>query len=134
MSFALIFLLVLSAAPLGPADSSNNGAEPQATRKIPPDKAVIQFKTPAGAVSFKHEQHATKYGVACEKCHHTLQGKPQETPQACSTCHLKAGTPKVPSLRDAVHKTCGECHKEQQTKGKKAPLASQCNGCHVRGS
>lgn len=81
MSFALIFLLVLSAAPLGPADSSNNGAEPQATRKIPPDKAVIQFKTPAGAVSFKHEQHATKYGVACEKCHHACRGSRRKHPK-----------------------------------------------------
>ena len=122
MSLVLIFLVLLG------------GADPQAAHKIPPEKAVIQFKTPAGDVLFKHEQHAEKYGVTCEKCHGSLRDKPEEPPKPCSACHLKTETPKVPSLRDAVHKKCGDCHKEQQAKGKKAPLATQCNGCHVRGS
>lgn len=122
MNYALVLTLLLLAM-LAPSP---------AARKIPPEKAVIEFKAAAGVVTFKHEDHATKYGIACEKCHHTLQPASQETPKACSSCHLKTEGPKIPSLRNAVHKKCWDCHKLERAKGKKAPVQIECNGCHVR--
>jgi len=104
---------------------------PAAERKIPAGKTQLEFKASPGTVNFKHEEHATKYNVACQTCHHTLQ--PAEVqPKACSTCHLKAGTPKMPSLQNAVHKKCGDCHKAEVAKGKKAPLQTACAGCHIK--
>jgi predicted CXXCH cytochrome family protein len=104
---------------------------PAAERKIPAAKAEIQFKTTTGTVTFKHEAHATKYAVACQTCHHTLQPS-DAAPKACSGCHQKAGTPKMPTLQNAVHKKCWDCHKAELTKGKKAPQQAQCTGCHVK--
>ncbi len=101
-------------------------------RKIPADKAVLEFKATPGTVTFKHEEHATKYGIACQTCHHTLQPS-EATPKKCSSCHMKTGTPKMPSLQNAVHKKCWDCHKAEVAKGKKAaPLQANCKGCHVK--
>ncbi len=107
-------------------------AAAQPARKIPPEKAEIQFRTPAGVVTFKHQAHVQKYGVSCEQCHHTLEAKSEETPRACSSCHLKTGSPQMPSLQSAVHKKCWDCHKGERAKGKKVPVQTECNGCHVK--
>src|SRR5512142_2183670 len=88
-------------------------------RKIPADKAVIEFKATPGTVTFKHEEHAVKYNIACQTCHHTLRAS-EAQPKPCSACHLKTGTAKLPSLQNAVHKKCWTCHKEEVAKGKKA--------------
>jgi predicted CXXCH cytochrome family protein len=124
MRFSLILVLLLA---LATAATPAAAAE----RKIPPAKAEIQFAGTPGTVTFKHEVHATKYGVTCETCHHTLTAA-EALPKPCSACHLKTASPKMPALQNAVHQKCWGCHKAEAAKGKKAPLQTQCNGCHVR--
>ncbi len=80
-----------------------------------------------GQVKFDHKKHAETLKTACEKCHHELKGKkPGEVPKACATCHKAAAEGKTPSAKDAFHKDCQECHK--QDKAKKAPTT--CTKCH----
>ena len=80
-----------------------------------------------GQVKFAHKKHVDTLKVACEKCHHELKGKkPGEVPKGCGTCHKAAAEGKTPSAKDAFHKDCQECHK--QDKAKKAPTT--CTKCH----
>jgi cytochrome c553 len=80
-----------------------------------------------GQVKFNHKKHAETLKVACEKCHHELKGKkPGEVPKSCGTCHKAAAEGKTLSAKDAFHKDCQECHK--QDKAKKAPTT--CIKCH----
>ena len=80
-----------------------------------------------GQVKFNHKKHAETLKVACEKCHHELKGKkPGEVPKGCKACHKAAAEGKTLSSKDAYHKDCQECHK--QDKAKKAPTT--CTKCH----
>jgi hypothetical protein len=80
-----------------------------------------------GQVKFNHKKHAETLKVACEKCHHELKGKkPGEVPKGCKACHKAAAEGKTLSSKDAFHKDCQECHK--QDKAKKAPTT--CTKCH----
>ena len=80
-----------------------------------------------GQVKFDHKKHSETLKVACEKCHHELKGKkPGEVPKGCATCHKAKAEGKTPSAKDAFHKDCQECHK--QDKAKKAPTT--CTKCH----
>ena len=80
-----------------------------------------------GQVKFAHQKHVDMLKLGCEKCHHELKGKkPGEVPKACGACHKAAAEGKTPSAKDAYHKDCQTCHKEDKTK--KAPTA--CTKCH----
>lgn len=95
-----------------------------------PPKDVMQFKTPIGTVTFHHKVHIEQNKIACVKCHHTF--KAGEPVLACSSCHTKVASGKQLSLKDAVHKTCGDCHKVMIAEGKKAPAATKCMECHKK--
>jgi hypothetical protein len=80
-----------------------------------------------GQVKFGHKKHAETQKIACDKCHHELKGKkPGEVPKNCKSCHKAAAEGKTLSSKDAYHKDCQECHK--QDKAKKAPTT--CIKCH----
>ena len=80
-----------------------------------------------GLVKFGHKKHAETLKLTCEKCHHELKDKkPGEVPKACGTCHKAKAEGKTLSAKDAFHKDCQECHK--QDKEKKAP--TMCTKCH----
>ena len=80
-----------------------------------------------GQVKFNHKKHAETLKVACDKCHHELKGKkPGEVPKGCKACHKAAAEGKTLSSKDAFHKDCQKCHK--QDKAKKAPTT--CTKCH----
>lgn len=81
----------------------------------------------AGATiaKFSHQDHETEYtDNNCQTCHHDPAIEP--TPQACSNCHID-GSNSVPSLRDASHARCADCHEDLYMDGLKG-----CSNCHVR--
>lgn len=101
--------------------------------EIPADKDVLTFQGKLGNVTFKHKEHATK-GVTCVTCHHKTEG--EAVPEPCSKCHMPdVEKEKAPKLKDAVHKTCQECHQKKIDAGEKAGPgkgAKECKGCHVK--
>ena len=95
----------------------------------PPD--VKKFAGgPQGEVTFPHGVHAK--AIKCVECHHTT--KEGENPQPCSACHdAKEAKDKAPKLKDAIHKSCWDCHKTTKAAGKKSgPEMKDCKVCHVK--
>jgi hypothetical protein len=81
----------------------------------------------AGATidAFNHAEHAEDYAADdCAACHHDRDIEPE--PQACSNCHTD-GNDARPSLRDAAHVRCAECHDDMFTEG-----VVGCARCHER--
>ena len=95
-----------------------------AEAKIPADKEDLVLKlgkTTMPVVKFAHKEHAVDLQVACKTCHH-----PEGEARACTECHKAApGPDKEPTFKNAAHKQCMGCHKEQ----KKGPTV--CTKCHV---
>ncbi len=78
-------------------------------------------------VSFKHHEHQTRVDGDCLKCHHTEKAG-EKALKPCSDCHGKDEA--APNYKDAMHKGCQPCHKEQAAAGKAAP--TKCKECHVK--
>lgn len=80
-------------------------------------------------VPFSHTTHVEKGKIECVTCHH--KDKDAKEPQACGTCHLlKEVKDNAVPAKDAFHKNCQTCHKENAAKGKAAPV--KCNECHKK--
>ena len=119
---ALIMILTVLACCAGSAQA----AEPV----IPADKAVIQFDTRLGVVTFNHQMHAGLSFAECTSCHHTL--KPGEKVKTCHECHDDK-SPDAPKARKAFHTRCTGCHEYTAAKGEPAgPLEKKCKLCHVK--
>ena len=99
-------------------------------------KGKITLPAKLGAVTFDHEDHAGKRGIACTTCHHP--SRPQKPlaseQQACRDCHtMPAAPPMKTSLQAAFHDprgatgTCIDCHKQ---KGGSVPV--KCLECHKK--
>ena len=107
---------------------------------IQPDKAVIQFETKLGVVTFAHEKHAGLKITECKTCHHKLE--PTDTAvKPCHECHkhapkgkkveVKEGEP--PFTKTAFHTRCVGCHEYTVSQGMEAgPLKKKCKICHVK--
>jgi predicted CXXCH cytochrome family protein len=78
--------------------------------------AEIKLEAKMGTVTFNHAAHQERV-PDCKTCHH----KGVEA-GACRSCH--DGT-KAPSMKDAAHKLCKDCHKE-----KGGPTS--CKDCHKK--
>jgi len=102
----------------------------------PRPKGKVTLPAKLGAVTFDHENHAGKQGIACTTCHHS--NRPQKplasAQQACRECHtMPAAPPMKTSLQAAFHDprgatgTCIDCHKQ---KGGSAP--AKCLDCHKK--
>jgi hypothetical protein len=97
---------------------------------IPADKAVIQFDTKLGVVSFDHQKHADLSFTECTSCHHTW--KAGETVKPCHACHQKADGDS-PAAKTAFHTRCIGCHEYTVGKGEAAgPLKKACKLCHIK--
>jgi hypothetical protein len=101
---------------------------------IPEDKAVIQFETKIGVVTFAHQKHANLSITQCTTCHHEI--KPADTVvQPCHDCHkhnakAKEGPAKT---KVAFHKRCTGCHEYTVAGGQNAgPLKKKCKLCHIK--
>jgi hypothetical protein len=78
-------------------------------------------------VTFSHKIHTEKSKINCAVCHHK-DDNPKE-PQGCFKCHpIKVTGDNAPAAKMAFHKMCIICHRENLTKGIKAPV--QCIECH----
>ena len=126
-----------SPAPATPAEkpAATQPAAPAGPAQQPP-KGKITLPAKLGAVTFDHENHAGKRGIACTTCHHP--SRPQKPlaseKQACRDCHtMPAAPPMKTSLQAAFHDpkgatgTCIDCHKQ---KGGSAPV--KCLECHKK--
>lgn len=78
-----------------------------------------EIKMPAkmGEVTFPHADHQ-KIVSDCTECHHKGLDEAK-----CSSCH--GADPAAPKAKDAFHKQCKGCHKDQG-----GPTG--CKDCHVR--
>lgn len=99
--------------------------------KIPEDKAVIQFETKLGIVTFAHEKHAGLTITQCVTCHHEY--KPTDTViKPCHACHLhKKG--ELAKISKVLHTRCIGCHEYTAAGGQHAgPLKKKCKLCHIK--
>lgn len=101
--------------------------------EIPKTLKIGEAAKKQPAVTFNHEQHATKLAKSCDVCHHKDKGLTAESakkPEKCSACHLDPKDPKVPGMREMsltknpMHIRCIGCHKAE----KKGPAV--CTQCH----
>jgi hypothetical protein len=102
-----------------------------AGQKMPDTVTIKTEGAKMAPVTFSHEIHTKKLKTECSVCHHKVQN--QKELQACTACHPPkeaGGTTKV--ARDAFHKLCQTCHKENVAKGVKAP--TKCTECHKKAS
>lgn len=84
-----------------------------------------------------HGIHAANY--SCVECHAAERPKTAATAKACMDCHQKDMFPAGSSgkkleamatpLREAMHRTCIECHKVEAVKQNK-PHLDDCQTCH----
>lgn len=89
-----------------------------------PERVVYQTRTAEGkTVTFFHNDHVTRFGLACATCHQQ---------ESCTTCHrVKPGSPAVTTMaarpaakgRTAAeaHARCAACH----------TLTGRCATCHA---
>ncbi|MCG6967432.1 MAG: cytochrome c family protein [Chromatiaceae bacterium] len=103
---------------------------------VPADKAVIQFQTKTGVITFNHELHATLRTSQCESCHHTHEaGKPF---QKCEDCHKAKDTPVAglsvvaPKSSKAYHVKCKGCHEYTLKELDKPAGPTKCKLCHIK--
>ncbi len=91
-------------------------------------------------VAFGHAWHipVMESGESCAACHHVWdeqQGKPvyvKGKEAACETCHRAPMAPHVKTpVRQAVHKACMGCHREERARGAAKTGPTACQGCHV---
>jgi hypothetical protein len=95
-----------------------------------PDKVTLKLDGAKMApVTFSHLTHIQKAKINCAVCHH--KDKDPKEAQACRTCHQATGIKDnaVPA-KDAFHKRCQTCHKEEAAKGVNAP--TKCTECHIK--
>lgn len=98
---------------------------------IPEDKAVIQFETKIGIVTFAHKMHAGLSITQCTTCHHDLL--PADTSvKPCHECHQHKS--KEPAkTKTAFHDRCTGCHEYTVAGGQNAgPLKKKCKLCHIK--
>lgn len=76
-----------------------------------------------GELNFDHDAHIDYAVDDCQVCHHGPDI--EDEPQLCTNCHTNAGTPDVPSIRNAAHDRCINCHDDMFEAGIKG-----CTPCH----
>lgn len=109
------------------------GSATAADLAVPEDKALIQFETKLGEVTFAHKKHADLSITECKTCHHTLQPDDQAI-KPCHDCHKhKAKDPEPPITKTALHTRCIGCHEYTVASGGQAgPVKKKCKLCHVK--
>ncbi len=101
-------------------------------------------KLDAGMDKVLHYRHLASKNIAgtgkeaenCSACHHVqdqaskklVYAKGQEG--SCRYCHQDQGKPDLPSLQQASHDQCLNCHRSLAGKGLQVPLPLDCAACH----
>jgi hypothetical protein len=98
---------------------------------VPEDKAVIQFETKLGVVTFAHQKHADLSITQCTTCHHTHEHA-DTVIKPCHECH-KHKSQDPPKTSVIFHKRCTGCHEYTAAGGQTAgPLKKKCKLCHIK--
>ncbi len=98
---------------------------------IPADKAVIQFESKLGTVTFAHQKHAGLSITQCTTCHHKMQPD-DSVVKPCHECHQKKSED-TPKAKTAFHTRCIGCHEYTVAGGQTAgPVKKKCKLCHVK--
>lgn len=90
---------------------------------IPEKYCVDCHHAELGSLVYSHDDHAEDYTSDCAECHHEPDIEPE--PGACNQCHGDQDDGDIPSLRDAVHSTCENCHADMYEE-----KLDGCNECH----
>ncbi len=100
---------------------------------IPADKAVIEFDSKLGNVTFAHKKHADLSITECKTCHHMHQPG-DHVMKPCHDCHKhKAADQDPPKTKHALHARCIGCHEYTIASGRQAgPIKKKCKLCHVK--
>jgi nitrate/TMAO reductase-like tetraheme cytochrome c subunit len=112
----------------------------------PKQDPIILKGSPLGGVKFEHQKHLDRMGAEaaknCETCHHASKPEKASTSpqQSCQSCHTSQVKPPMKTnAAGAFHKSpmapsgvCVDCHKAENAKGKKAPVAPKCIDCHKK--
>jgi len=103
------------------------------------DDVLVMTGSKLGGIKLNHKEHIRHAADNCEVCHHESRPEKHETKayQACRDCHTRPLPAGVKTSRQAAFHAsnaqkgiCIDCHKEQNAKGKKAPL--KCVECHQK--
>jgi hypothetical protein len=99
---------------------------------IPQDKAVIQFDTKLGTVTFQHQMHAGLKITECKTCHHKME--PGDTAvKPCHECHQHKAEGEAAKTKDAFHARCIGCHEYTvESGGQAGPVKKKCKLCHIK--
>ena len=99
---------------------------------IPDEKAVIQFQTKLGDVTFAHAMHASLSITECATCHHKME--PGDTSvKPCHECHQHKSEESAPKTKTAFHTRCTGCHEYTVAGGQHAgPVKKKCRLCHIK--
>ena len=99
---------------------------------IPDEKAVIQFNTKLGDVTFAHAKHAGLSITQCVTCHHKMM--PEDTVvKPCHECHMHKSEENAPKTKKAFHTRCTGCHEYTIAGGQHAgPVKKKCRLCHIK--
>lgn len=101
-----------------------------------PDKSSFFSSPKRPAPSFDHTRHENALSAkGCGICHHVpdknlnklVYSEGEEA--ACSQCHLKEASDKLPALREAGHKSCTQCHRALK-KNHQPAGPTTCGECH----
>lgn len=76
-----------------------------------------------GKLNFDHAAHEEYAFDDCQACHHSEDI--EDEPQKCGNCHTNAGSKEIPSVRNAAHARCINCHDDMFEEGLKG-----CTPCH----
>ena len=103
---------------------------------IPDEKAVVQFQTKTGVVTFNHTLHATLRTSECESCHHTHEPGNPSNLAPTATRKRRPRSPVSPSWRPknskAYHLKCKGCHEYTMKELEKPAGPTKCKLCHIK--
>ncbi len=84
-----------------------------------------------------HDRHITALDEACDRCHHVYDTEAKKlvhepgAEAACADCHPKIATESAIALKDAVHRTCVNCHLQRHKNNKTTGNEISCIACHT---
>jgi len=129
--FLLISMMVFAGGP-----NTNQVTGPG---NAPSQDVYLLKDSPLGVVKFEHQLHQERAGNKCETCHHASKAEKsaKSAQESCFDCHTKPPQPGMKTGRMAAFHNpsaqagvCIDCHKTQNTLGKKAPI--RCMDCHKK--
>lgn len=100
------------------------------TNGEPKDKITLDaYKVKKPAVTFDHKKHSTDF--KCKECHHKPAADGNKNPP-CGSCHKTEKVEKTPSIKEAFHKNCVDCHKAKvkADPSLKEKVPTTCVKCH----